>query len=70
MLSDETLDMYRRMTPGQRLSITLRMIREATPYMGKGGPDFVARRFQLVQRENDLRNENILRALRRLREEP
>ncbi len=66
MLSRETLDEYRRMTPGERFSLTLKAIEEATPYLGEGAPELVARRFQLIQRENDLRNENILRALTRL----
>jgi hypothetical protein len=69
MLSRETLEGYRRMTPGQRLSMTLRMIEENTPYLGQGTPEVVARRFKLIQRENDLRNGNILRALARLREQ-
>ena len=69
MLSPETLEEYRRMTPGQRLDLTLRMIRDATPYMGRGTPEVIARRFELLNRENDLRNANILRALSRLREQ-
>lgn len=68
MLSKETLEDYRRMTPGERLNLTLRMIRDATPYMGRGAPEVVARRFELINRENDLRNANILRALANLRE--
>lgn len=63
MLSQETLEEYRRMTPGQRLRMTLDMIEASTPYLNKGTPELVARRFELIQRENDLRNENILRAL-------
>jgi hypothetical protein len=59
MLSKETLDAYRRMTPGERLAITFEMIRESTPSV-------VERRFALLQRENDLRNERLLAALRRL----
>jgi hypothetical protein len=49
--------------------MTLRMIEENTPYLGQGTPEVVARRFKLIQRENDLRNDNILRALARLREQ-
>ena len=60
MLSPETLAEYRRMTPGQRLEFTFAMIRENTPYLLRGRPDVVRRRFELLQRENDLRNEGIL----------
>ncbi len=31
MLSQETLDAYRRMTPGERLAIAFGMMRENTP---------------------------------------
>ena len=67
MLSRETLEEYRRMTPGQRLSLTLRMIKENTPYLLKGAPEVVARRFELLERENDARNLNMLTALARTR---
>ncbi|GDX96843.1 hypothetical protein LBMAG47_25080 [Planctomycetia bacterium] len=67
MLSKETLDAYRRMTPGERLALTFEMIRENTPYLLAGTPDVVERRFALLQRENDLRNERLLAALRRLK---
>jgi hypothetical protein len=68
MLSPETLEEYRRMTPGQRLRMTLDMIEANIPFLSKGSPEVVARRFELIQRENDLRNENILRALRHARD--
>ena len=70
MLSRETLEMYRRMTPGERLSLTLEMIRENTPYLLKGPPDVVERRFELLRRENNLRNENMLRGIARTRKNP
>ncbi len=69
MLSRETLDKYRRMTTGERFMMTLKMTEEATPLLAQGPPELVARRFELIQRENDLRNENILRALARLSHE-
>jgi hypothetical protein len=67
MLSRETLEEYRRMTPGQRLRLTLDMIDACTPYLSKGSPEVVTRRFELIQRENDLRNANIIAALRKAR---
>ena len=63
MLSQETLDAYRRMTPGERLAIALDMMRENTPYLLAGRADVVDRRFELIRRENDLRNARILAAL-------
>jgi len=67
MLSQETLEQYRRMTVGERLDLTFEMMRENTPYLLQGSEDVVARRFLLIQRDNDLRNERILAALSRLR---
>jgi hypothetical protein len=66
MLSQETLEQYRRMTVGERLDLTFDMIRDNTPYLLQGSEDVVARRFELIERENDLRNERILAALSRL----
>ncbi len=67
MLSQETLDQYRRMTIGERLDLTFEMMRDNTPYLLQGSGDVVARRFELIKRENDLRNASILAALSRLR---
>lgn len=67
MLSRETLDAYRRMTPGERLEIAFAMMRENTPYLLAGRPDVVDRRFELLRRENDERNARILAALEALR---
>jgi hypothetical protein len=69
MLSQETLAAYRRMTPGQRLEFAFAMIRENTPYLLRGRPDVVSRRFDLLERENDLRNEGILRGMSRLQQQ-
>lgn len=67
MLSQETLDEYRRMTPGERLELALRMTEENLPALVAGPKQVVRRRFELLQRENDLRNENIRRAIARTR---
>lgn len=69
MLSRETLDQYRLMTLGQRLQLTLDAIEASAPYLAYGTPEVVARRFQLLRRENDLRNENMLRAFARMRDQ-
>lgn len=65
MLSPETLERYRRMTPGERLSLTFAMMREAIPSLLSGPPEVVDRKFELLRRENDLRNQGILAGLAR-----
>jgi hypothetical protein len=70
MLSRETLEQYRRMTPGERLKLTFEMIRENTPWLLYGPPDVVDRRFELPRRENDERNRNMLTAIARTRTTP
>jgi hypothetical protein len=67
MLSSETLEAYRRMTPAERLRLTAQMIRENTPYLLRGPSEVVARRFALLRRENDERNRNMLAAIARTR---
>jgi hypothetical protein len=68
MMSPETLERIRKMTPSERLGMTLQMMRESTPYLFVGTPDIVARRFELLRRENDARNENMCRALARTKD--
>ena len=70
MLSQETLEAYRRMTPGQRLKITVEMIRENTPYLLRGSPEVVARRFERLRQEHDARNVNMLTAIARTKTKP
>ena len=67
MLHPETLEAYRRMTPSERLKITLEMTRENTPFLLRGTPEQVARRFELLRRENNERNKNMLTAIARTR---
>ncbi len=63
MLSRETLEAYRRMTPGERLSLTMQAMRESMPYLLAGPPEVVDRRFELIRRENDARNRAMLEHL-------
>jgi hypothetical protein len=70
MLSQETLDEYRRMTRGEKLQLVLQMIRENTPYLFKGRPEVVERRFELLRRQNDERNRLMLEAIARTKESP
>jgi hypothetical protein len=68
MMSREMREYYRSLTNGQRLQITLQMIRESVPYLYQGTPEQVRRRFELLNRQNDERNRRILEALTRARE--
>ena len=63
MLSPETLEQYRGMTPGQRLSLTLEMMQDAERYLLKGSPEQVCRKFEWINRQNDERNRAMLQAI-------
>ena len=65
MLSRETLEAYRRMTPGERLAIAIRLTEESSPYLLYGTPEQVDRKFELMQRENDQRNRRMLEGIAR-----
>ena len=65
MLSRETLEEYRRMTVGERLALTLKLTEESEPYLLYGTPEQVDRKFELLRRENDERNQRMLEAIAR-----
>jgi hypothetical protein len=65
MLSRETLEAYRLMTPGQRLALALKLTEESEPYLLYGTPEQVDRKFELLRRENDDRNRRMLEAIAR-----
>ena len=65
MMSQETRERIRRMTNAERLKMTLCMIEEATPYLLKGTPDQVRRRFELLRLQNDDRNRRMLEGIAR-----
>ena len=67
LLSKETLERYRRMTTSERASIVVQSMRENWPAMFEGSDEKVARRFELLRRQNDERNRNMLEALARTR---
>ena len=67
MLSPETLENYRRMTNSERLKLTLQMIDENLPYLYRGTPEQVRRRFQRINQENNERNRLMLTAIARTR---
>ena len=65
MLSPETLESYRRMTPGERLRLTIELSRSAWKALSEGSPEIVARRFLRLEQENDARNQRICEGLRK-----
>jgi|688.fasta_scaffold769584_2 hypothetical protein len=62
MLSQETLQRYRQMTPGERLRLALSMQDENEKWLLYGKVEVVRRKFQLLRNENDARNYSLLRA--------
>lgn len=58
------------MSLDEKLAMTLRMIRESAPLLLQGPPEVVQRRFELLRRENDLRNRRMLQAIARTRKDP
>lgn len=56
MLSEETIEHYRRMTVAERGDLVLAMIRDNLPALLHGSPEVVDRRFELLRRQNNERN--------------
>jgi len=67
MLSPETLESYRRMTPGQRLRLTFDLTGEATKALLAGSPETIDRRLMLLSKQNDHRNQAMLSGIARTR---
>lgn len=65
MLSREAIEAYRRMTPSERLALTLQAIRESQPYLFMGSEEVVRRRFERLRQENDERNRHLIAGLLR-----
>ena len=70
MLSKETLERYRQMTVEERLMLTFQMIRENLPALQQGPPEVVARRFELLRRQNDERNRRMREGMARTVKKP
>ncbi len=68
MLSKETLEGYRRMTPGERLALTIHSMEGIDRALLSGTDQQVNRKFELLRRENELRNRNMLTAIAKSRE--
>ena len=60
MLSKETLEQYRRMTPSERLALTVFLCRNAWKSLAEGDLNVVSRRFLRLELENQLRNERMV----------
>ncbi len=69
MLSPESLEQYRQMTPAERMRLTLRMIDEEIPFLLRGTREQVDRTFHLLRRQNDERNLRMLRGSARTRDD-
>lgn len=67
MLDPKQLEEYRRMTPGERIALSLKMTAWNWKQLFVGPQELVDKRFELLNRENDLRNENMLRAIAKSR---
>jgi hypothetical protein len=70
MLSEESLEQYRCMTPDERFQLTLHMIEEETPFLLRGTPEQIDRRFELLHLQNEDRNRRMLAGIARTRENP
>ena len=67
MLSKETLERYRQMSTSERAALVVQSMRENWPAMFEGTEEMVAKRFELLRRQNDERNRNMLTGLARTR---
>ncbi len=65
MLSQATLQGYREMTTAERLKLTFQLMEGLDKALLSGTPEQVRRKFELLRRENDMRNENMLTAIAR-----
>jgi hypothetical protein len=67
MLSAETLQSYKLMTPAARLRLSLDLSADATKALLSGPPNVVDRRFELLRIQNDQRNYAMLEGIARTR---
>lgn len=69
MLSQKSIARYLATSLGDKLRLVLDMCRDSSRFLLIGKPDHVARKFELIRRENDARNENMLKAIARTRKQ-
>jgi hypothetical protein len=63
MLSKETIEWYRQMSPSERLRLTLLSIRENQKFLDAGSPGFVARKYEVLRLKKDESNNALVRKL-------
>lgn len=66
MLSKEQLEHYRRMTPGERVLLSFEMLESSWPWLMQGSKEHVDRKFRLLNRQNDERNQALLAGMAHL----
>ena len=64
-MSKKSKEHWRRLTLSERLKVVLQMMDEAVPHLLEGPPEVVARRFELLRRQNDERNRRMLEGIAR-----
>jgi hypothetical protein len=65
MLSQERIDLVRRMSLDERLQLLLQMMRDTTQDLFEGPLEIVDRRFELLRRENEERTRRLCEGLAR-----
>lgn len=65
MLSEEQIDAYRRMTPSERLSESLRLTREEMDRVMQGTPEEIDAFFDRINREHDESSRSLIEGLKR-----
>ena len=67
MLHPETLAAYRRMTPSEKMSVAIQMMRENAHRFFSAPSDVIDRRLEILRKQNDDRNQRMLEAIARTR---
>ena len=67
MLHPETLAAYRRMTPSEKMAITLQMMRENGVRFFSAPSEVIELRLDILRKQNDDRNQRMLQAIARTR---
>jgi hypothetical protein len=67
MLHPETLAAYRRMTPSEKMSVTMQMMRENAQRFFSAPSDVIEKRLEILRMQNDDRNQRMLEAIARTR---
>ncbi len=67
MLHPETLDVYRRMTPSEKMAVAVRMMQENAERFFSVPDELIQRRLEILRKQNDDRNQRMLTAMSRTR---